>query len=182
MRNQRFVPSFGLLSAFILLACGSGAGRTEGGEEGPSTASTATASTSGAEGGAEPAESEWPAWADMDRQQRGAYMQQVVVPEMNELFANAGISGLPSSVSCPTCHGEDAQEVGFRMPNALHPLNPSQIPALFASEDPEVQRVALFMAGPVEHRMAELLGQEAYDPETGEGFGCLNCHATAPVE
>ena len=168
------------LGALLLLACGGGA--SEGAEP------TETADTAGSEAAAAPTdrapadgEPAWPAWADMDAETRGQYMAEVVVPRMNELFAEAAADGadVPSSVQCATCHGEDAQEVGFQMPNTLHPLNPAEIPAMFESEDPGVQAVAQFMAGPVEHTMAELIGQAPYDPETGEGFGCMGCHATA---
>ena len=31
---------------------------------------------------------------------------------------------------CGTCHGEDAREVGFEMPNGLAPLDPAHIPDL----------------------------------------------------
>ena len=163
------------LGALLLLACGGGAG------EGETTEPTETAGTAGSEEAVAPeGEREWPAWADMDDEMRGQYMAEVVVPRMNEMFAEASqtTDELPSSVQCTTCHGENAREVGFHMPNTLHPLNPAEIPAMFESEDPETQAVAQFMVE-VEHSMADMLGESPYDPETGEGFGCMGCHATA---
>ncbi|HJL19179.1 MAG TPA: hypothetical protein RMH99_26175 [Sandaracinaceae bacterium LLY-WYZ-13_1] len=168
------------MGALLLAACGGGAETTEGGAE-PVEETAGAEETTPEETPAAEEAPEWPAWAEMDQETRGAYMEQVVVPRMNELFAEAGADNerLPTSVECATCHGENAREVGFAMPNDLYPLNPEEIPAMFESDDPELAATAQFMAGPVEHTMAELLGMEPYDPETGEGFGCTGCHAVA---
>ncbi|MGH1348719.1 MAG: hypothetical protein ACRBN8_44695 [Nannocystales bacterium] len=116
----------------------------------------------------------------MDFETRGDFMQEVVVPRMNEIFAEASstASNLPSSVDCSTCHGDDAEAMNFQMPNSLHPLALGEIGPMFESEDPEIRALAQFMAGPVEHEMAELLGLKPFDAETGRGFGCLQCHAS----
>lgn len=142
----------------VLVACGGGAAPSE-----PAT----TEPTAG---------SDEPAWASMSREQRGQYMNDVVLPRMRTLFQEFDAEEF-GEVNCATCHGENAEAVAFHMPNTLHPLNPAELPAMFQSQDPEVQRIAQFMAGPVEHTMAELLGQEPYDPESQQGFGCFGCHA-----
>ena len=115
------------------------------------------------------------AWADMNQEQRGHYMATVVVPRMRPMFQEFDAEEF-AEFNCATCHGDTARDVGFHMPNGLHPLNAGQIPSMFESEDPEVQRVAQFMGG-VMTTMAELVGEQPYDPETHEGFSCMNCHA-----
>lgn len=150
----------------FLTACG-GAAATE--TETPSDEPEVSASTSGSE------EAQL-AWADMSQEQRGEYMANVVVPRLRPVFQQFDAEEF-AEFNCATCHGDNAQEVGFRMPNGLHPLNPTQIPSMFESEDPEVQRVAQFMAGEVTPLMTELLGAAPYDPETHQGFGCMSCHS-----
>jgi hypothetical protein len=76
--------------------------------------------------------------------------------------------------NCKTCHGDNAQEVEFQMPNGLAPLDPTQLAAMFESDQP----MAKFMTGTVWPKMSELLGKPRFDPQTGQGFSCLNCHAT----
>lgn len=115
------------------------------------------------------------AWADMNQEQRGHYMATVVVPRMRPMFQEFDGEEF-AEFNCATCHGDNARDVGFHMPNGLHPLNAQQIPSMFESEDPEVQRVAQFMGG-VMTTMAELVGEQPYDPETHEGFSCMSCHA-----
>lgn len=127
--------------------------------------------------GAEQAEERSVAWSEMTHEQKAEYMATVVVPRMRPLFQAFDAEEF-AEFGCATCHGENAREVGFEMPNGLHPLDPAQLPAMFQSDDPEVQRVAQFMGGQVVPTMAELLGQPPYDPETHQGFGCLGCHAT----
>mgnify|MGYP001435949235 CR=1 FL=1 len=68
-----------------------------------------------------------------------------------------------------------AREVGFEMPNGLAPLDPAHIPDIFQSERP----MAVFMTQKAWPKMAELLDEPLFDPEVGEGFSCMNCHATA---
>lgn len=113
-------------------------------------------------------------WPEMDREQRLAYMQQTVMPEMKALFV-AFDAERYADFGCATCHGEDMQAVDFAMPNGLAPLVPSEIPAMFQSEQP----MAVFMTQEAWPKMVELLDAQPYDPETHEGFGCLGCHATA---
>ena len=113
------------------------------------------------------------AWADMSMEQRGAFMNDTVMPEMRAMFQEFDGERY-AEFNCSTCHGDNAQEVGFEMPNGLAPLDPSQIGAMFQSDQPMAQ----FMTQRVWPRMAELLQEEPFNPETGQGFSCLNCHAT----
>ena len=122
-----------------------------------------------------PAESADPAtWADMNHDQRMAYMRETVMPEMKALFVEFDGERY-ADFGCGTCHGEDAREVGFEMPNGLAPLDPAHIPDIFQSERP----MAVFMTQKAWPKMAELLDEPLFDPEVGEGFSCMNCHATA---
>lgn len=110
-------------------------------------------------------------WDTMSHEAKGEYMHDVVVPEMKALF-QAHDAEEYASFGCKTCHGEDARDVGFEMPNGLPVLDPNQIGEYFGSDDP----MAVFMTQTVWPRMAALLGEERYDSETHQGFSCFNCH------
>jgi len=118
------------------------------------------------------------AWADRNFDERGDYMAKVVVPAMKDLFQRFDAARF-ADFGCVDCHGPNAQEVRFHMPNGLHPLDPRAMPMANAA-DPEVARWARFMSEEVKPRMTELLGATAFDPTTGQGFGCFGCHAMAP--
>ena len=152
-----------LLVAVGLMSCGGGSQATEGEGDGEAGSSGSEASAS----------AERPDWDAMDHQQRAQFMAEVVVPEMQTLFAEFDGERF-AEVSCATCHGANAREVAFHMPNELAPLDPTQIPAMFASEEP----MHVFMTRTVWPRMGELLGEELYDPERGTGFSCRGCHGT----
>jgi hypothetical protein len=156
-----------LLSVLVLASCGGSSG-SEGTAEG-------SGETGGGETTAEP--TAHVAWADMTPEQRGHYMAEVVMPEMSAMFQEHDAEEF-ADFSCATCHGDNAHDVAFHMPNGLHPLNPAEIPAMFGSTDPDL----VFMTQRVWPRMAELLEMQPYDPETHEGFSCMHCHATAAAE
>lgn len=155
MRNLFFV------SALVLLGCG------------PSS-STTTESTSSGETttGSESEQASRPAWDDMTPEQRGRFMAEVVVPQMRPVFQQHDAERY-ASFGCVTCHGENAHDVGFRMPNGLHPLTHADITATFQSQDPS----ATWMTQQVWPQMAALLNEPQFDPQTGTGFSCMNCHA-----
>lgn len=157
-----------LLSVFAL-ACGAS-------EEGSAESSSEQASTGGEthEASAEGPSLADMAWHDVPADQRGQYMAEVVVPAMKPLFEALDAERY-ADFGCATCHGTNAAEVHFQMPNGLAPLDPSSIGAMYQSEQPMAQ----LMTQQVHPRMVELLGEPAYDSATGEGFGCLGCHATA---
>jgi hypothetical protein len=113
-------------------------------------------------------------WADMDQEARGRFMATVVLPEMQTMFQEFNAEEY-ADFSCETCHGANAREVEFRMPNGLAPLDPESVPAMFQSTQPMAQ----FMTQRVWPRMAEMLQMQPYDPETHQGFSCFNCHATS---
>lgn len=158
--SQKLVSLFAVLA---LASCGGGSSTsTEGSGEGGGETT----------GGGETATR--PAWDDMTPEQRGQFMAEVVMPEMRTMFQEYDAERY-AEFSCATCHGANAHDVGFHMPNGVAPLDPANIPAIFASTEPG----AVFMTQRVWPRMGELLGEELYNPETHEGFACLNCHADA---
>lgn len=160
MKLGRWGVTMGLVVA-ALAGCGGGATSAEQG---------AGAGT----GGGEAAGGTSVAWDDMTDEQKGQYMTDVVMPEMRRLFQEHDAEEY-AEFSCATCHGANAREVEFEMPNGLAPLDPAAVPGMFQSEHPG----AVFMTQRVWPRMAELLGEPLYDPQTHEGFSCFDCHATA---
>lgn len=113
-------------------------------------------------------------WNEMDRDQRLAYMQSTVNPEMQAMFQEFDGERF-ADFGCASCHGANMQDVDFAMPNGVAPLDPTAIPAMFGSEEP----MLVFMTQQVWPRMGELLGREMYSEENTSGFSCLNCHAMA---
>jgi hypothetical protein len=110
------------------------------------------------------------AWGAMAADEKGAFMASDVLPKMGELFKpeNPGFG-------CASCHGANMQEVGFKMPNTLAPLDPENMP--FGAADEKIAKAAAWMKSDVTPRMAGLLGEPPYDPATKQGFGCFGCHA-----
>lgn len=152
--------NIGLLAFVVVLGCGGSSASSD------ETSRSDTTTTSGSES------AERPAWDDMTDEQRGRYMAEVVVPAMRPLFQDHDAERY-ADFGCATCHGANAHEVHFHMPNGLHPLDHQTIMATFQSTDPS----ATWMTQQVWPRMAELIGEPPFDRETGEGFRCTNCHA-----
>lgn len=122
------------------------------------------------------AESAPTAYVDMNHEQRYALMQDVVLPQMTEVFV--AFDPKFTGMVCATCHGAGATADTFKMPNP-------ELPRLPASEeafgdymlDPEHARWSQFMIDQVWPRMASLLDVPMFDPATGTaGFSCHNCH------
>lgn len=157
------------LALALLTGCGGG----DAGDGETAAAEPAEAATT--EGGETAAVTGPPKpWHEMTHEEQGEYMNDVVLPEMASLFQAFDAEEF-ADFDCSTCHGDDARAVGFHMPNGLHPLDPADIPTILESDDP----MAVFMSETVYPRMTELLGMEHYDPETGTGFSCLDCHENA---
>ena len=116
------------------------------------------------------------AWADMTKPQRGQYMAAVVMPRMKALFRSFDEKEF-AEMNCKTCHGQDAKDRGFEMPN----------PGLFALPSTQEGWGALakdkgqwmqFMSQQVKPQMAALLGVKEYEPQNPQPgtFGCNGCH------
>jgi hypothetical protein len=111
-------------------------------------------------------------WAEQTREQRLEYMGNVVYPKMKALFQGYDAEAF-ADFKCKHCHGDDMEQVDFKMPNGLVPFPKDDVWQAAVAQDEDA---AKFMAEQVVPAMAELLGQAPYDPETHQGFGCLNCH------
>jgi hypothetical protein len=134
----------------------------------PSAASAAPATTA-------PAAGTTLAWKNMNKDQRLEFMKTTVLPKMKAEFA-AYDSKRFGNITCGTCHGEGAKDGSFKMANPkLTPHVPNDMPGFekLMKERPDGVK---FMASKVIPQMAQLLGEEPFDPKTGKGFGCHECH------
>ena len=114
-------------------------------------------------------------WADLDFDERRAFMADRVLPAMSKLFTEHDAERFPG-VGCATCHGEDRRERNFAMPN---PSLPTLYPTGSAEQKATVEKhpeMATFMFEQVTPAMRELLGIPEYDEATGSGFSCFYCH------
>jgi hypothetical protein len=158
------------LAALVALAsCGGGSGSETVALEGEGSGETTAGGEQGGGG-----EDDIP-WARRTDRQKGQFMNEVVLPTMKQLFQEFDAREF-AEFNCQTCHGANAREVDFRMPNGLPPLNPASMPTP-ESSDPDIARWATFMKTRVQPKMVELLGVPGYDPATNQGFGCFSCHA-----
>lgn len=117
-------------------------------------------------------------WAELSMDERRAHMARHVVPVMSDLFGRYDEARF-SDLSCDTCHGENAAERDFRMPNpdllALYPTGS-------VGQYQMVEQYPLgvrFMFSEVVPAMRTMLGAAEYDAATGEGFSCYACHPHA---
>ncbi len=111
-------------------------------------------------------------WAKMNPEQRREHMAKVVLPGMKDKF-KAHDANAFAKFGCDTCHGKNGKDVGFAMPNDLTPLDPQDPIGSGNAMDPEMTK---FMAEIVVPEMAKMLDTQPYDPKTGQGFGCFDCH------
>jgi hypothetical protein len=164
MRNIYFLISVAAFAA----ACG-------GGQTPAATPADAVPADAppGASGDAPAAASK--SFDDMDHRERTELMKTVVVPKMKPLFEGFDAEHF-ADFSCVTCHGPGAKRGEFDMPNADLPKLPAKgaFDALM-EEKPEVME---FMSKHVLPDMASALGEAPFDPSTGEGFSCYDCHTS----
>ncbi|MBN2718338.1 MAG: hypothetical protein JXX14_21015 [Deltaproteobacteria bacterium] len=157
-----------LLTAILLLGCGASVEQPATGGDAAEMGIPPGAVTDAANSENTDAQ---PAFRDLAFGERKVFMSDVVMPEMKPLF----IEKHPA-FSCASCHGDDMATVNYEMPNTLEPLNPSAMP--FESEDENIRAAAVFMKETVVPKMAGLLNEAPYNPQTKSGFGCFDCHAT----
>ena len=135
----------------------------------PTSDSGAAASGDGGDGGGDGGTATEPGapgvpWAEKTYQQRMEYMGIEVLPAMKTLFKNYDENQY-KQFKCQTCHGDDMNEVKYKMPtDAIYPLNPDD-PVKGAMEYDE--KVTKFMIDEVVPKMTELLGEESK---------CMDCH------
>jgi mono/diheme cytochrome c family protein len=93
------------------------------------------------------------------------------VPAMEPIFKKHDAQEF-AEFGCQTCHGKQAAQGHFDMPNPdLPKLNFNDM-SQFKPEDIE------WMKTEVKPAMAKLLEEEEFTPENPKGFGCQDCHVT----
>jgi hypothetical protein len=108
-------------------------------------------------------------FADLDQDQRIAFMKQKVMPAMKPVFQNHDAKDF-EKFGCKTCHGEQAKEGHFDMPNPKLPKLDFNDLSEFKKEDLE------WMGKEVMPTMAKILNLPLYSKDNPKGFGCLACH------
>ncbi len=165
------------LLAAIVACGGSAAPATAPGDE----ATPADGSSPAKAEGAEESSTETPAqsnaevakFEDMKPGEKMDYMKSVVLPKMTSVFQESGDDEF-KQVTCKTCHGSRAAKGNFKMPNEdILPLDAKDHMADEMKAHPEMMK---FMGSRVVPEMAKLLGEEPYNMETHQGFGCFGCH------
>jgi hypothetical protein len=121
------------------------------------------------------------AWKDMTKEQKMKFMKAVVTPKMKVTFQKFDPK-MFEKFNCATCHGKDAKEHDFKMPNPkadIHALpdTPDEFKALMAKK-PSWPKWTKFMSQEVEPQLAGLLNVTMFDPKKPDptAFGCKNCH------
>jgi len=105
----------------------------------------------------------------LDQDQRAEFMKQKVVPVMKPLFQSHDAKDF-AEFGCQTCHGAQAKDGHFDMPNPKLPkLNFNDL-SKFKKEDLE------WMHNDIEPTMGKILNKPLYSKENPKGFGCLACH------
>lgn len=116
-------------------------------------------------------------WDDMDRGERAAFMAQIVLPRMREVFQAFDPERF-ADFDCTTCHGKDAKARGFAMPSPDLPvLDPRGIYRKHR-KDPAQHAIADFMWKEVQPEMGRLLGV-TYGPKGR--IDCATCHPHDPA-
>jgi hypothetical protein len=125
-------------------------------------------------GAAAPAAGTSKPWDDLSADEKKDVMKKVVVPRMATLFKEYDATKYPQ-VKCVLCHGEEAKKGKFAMPNPDLPK--LDFAGHLAKERAEKPQMVEFMAKKLVPEMATVLGAQPFDPKTGKGFGCKDCHA-----
>lgn len=116
------------------------------------------------------------AFDKLDHDQRIAFMRQKVMPVMKPIFVGHDAKDF-AEFGCQTCHGAEAKDGHFDMPNA-------KLPKLNFKDMTKWKQADLdWMKNEVTPAMAKLLGEPMYSEQNPKGFGCLGCHtmeAAAP--
>lgn len=152
--------------AAALMACG---GK-------PATTTTTTPPAGGGE--AAPVALPDVPFAKLDHDQKMAFMKQKVVPAMKPIFQNHDAKRY-AEFGCITCHGDQAKDGKFDMPNpGLPKIGVTK--EFYAKFDPKDLE---WMGKDVMPTMANLvqLPPSYTDPQPKDGFGCANCHTFDPT-
>jgi hypothetical protein len=101
-------------------------------------------------------------------------MKAGVMPKMGAAFHDFDAKTY-AEPKCVLCHGSGAKDGSFKMPNPDLPKLPGD-PAGFKKIAQAKPKVFEFMMKTVEPQTAALVGEQPFDPKTGKGFGCFECH------
>lgn len=114
-------------------------------------------------------------WEKMTVSQKKKYMKATVLPEMKKLFM--GFDKKYKTMTCVTCHGSEAAEAKFKMPNPELPKLPQPTDrAGFMALHDKKPDVVKFMGTEVKPAMTALLNLQDWSPVNPKGFGCYGCH------
>lgn len=117
-------------------------------------------------------------WDSMSYEEQEWYMIGKVHPIMRQIFQTYNEKKYEGEkFECVPCHGENPEQRKYKMPSD----HLSAVPA-YGSEDwkaMENARMFKFMTKRVTPAMGQLLGKEAWNHETGEGYSCWGCHPKA---
>ena len=106
------------------------------------------------------------AWDQKGWEQRHGEMTWRILPNMARMFHRFEGTEVPR-LSCLTCHGRNAEEVEYRMPNGLPPLDPDDLPRADSPDEREA-KVARFMMEDVTPFLARMLDARE--------VSCFTCH------
>ena len=111
-------------------------------------------------------------WAEQGLIERNEYMLEVVEPAMREIFQRHDPETY-ADFGCETCHGPGAASARYAMPAHVTAL-PRDGTLTYAQElNPEEYD---FMLDEVFPAFVELVGEEKFSEQTGQGFRCIRCH------
>lgn len=113
-------------------------------------------------------------WEKMSHNQRKEYMHEVVMPQMRDVFRKFDSTEF-GEVKCMLCHGDGVKDQSFKMPNPKLPKLP-KTPEGWKALNEKKPKWMKFMSETVKPQMAQLLGMKPFDPKTGKGLGCMECH------
>lgn len=109
----------------------------------------------------------------LDQDQRAQFMKEKVVPAMKPVFQNHDPK-MFADFGCKTCHGKEAENGHFDMPNAdLPKIGQSTDWSQFKKENID------WMKDEVKPAMAKVMNEPEWSPENPKGFGCGACHPAA---
>lgn len=113
-------------------------------------------------------------WKDLTHDQKLAVMKDEVMPQMTKAFQGFDAKKF-ATFNCASCHGKNAKQANFKMPNAELPkLNPDNN---FAAHQAKAQMLQFMFS--MTPQMASILNAEPWDPAKKAGFGCFSCHTAA---
>jgi hypothetical protein len=105
----------------------------------------------------------------LDHDQRAEFMRQKVVPVMKPLFQNHDPKHF-AEFGCQTCHGAQANDGHFDMPNPELPKLNLRDLGKFENDDIE------WMSKEIAPTMGQILNEPLSSADNPQGFGCPACH------